>query len=361
MAATAGEARKGIYRGFESTSRAGSRSIFRQKKVGWSRGREQEGQGRRRTGENERNKAQKKRGSREHERATRQEQTPYIKQLRRFTLRGGKLYLHDSKNLTPLVHTCISRGCEIRAGLVSNSVTCAEFDYAGSLTLYTRLCTRGGLTATCIRFSRECKCRVNISKLDENDKLKRCCVSMEPYFNQAAHDTRTRRGVLSGDNPRTVVPSAKRKNMAIRIADINIFNGSFPPYKPRNKNASISNSTSELFYDLYRLSLKYKIRLISILTGENPRSERKLTAAQHGIPIARLYLRRLILRISFLSGQLSAHLFLPRLSLESLAFVTHFSQKISPFAHPPLSAGHATRTTSIHFYWPTQNSSNNVV
>lgn len=32
MVATAGEARKGIYRGFESTSRAGSRSIFRQKK-----------------------------------------------------------------------------------------------------------------------------------------------------------------------------------------------------------------------------------------------------------------------------------------------------------------------------------------
>lgn len=32
MVATAREARKGIYRGFESTSRAGSRSIFRQKR-----------------------------------------------------------------------------------------------------------------------------------------------------------------------------------------------------------------------------------------------------------------------------------------------------------------------------------------
>lgn len=36
MAATAGEARKGIYRGFESTSRAGSRSISRWKKQGAS-------------------------------------------------------------------------------------------------------------------------------------------------------------------------------------------------------------------------------------------------------------------------------------------------------------------------------------
>lgn len=45
-----------------------------------------------------------------------------------------------------------------------------------------------------------------------------------------------------------------------------------------------------------------------------------------------LYLRRLILRISPLPGQLLAHLLLPAIARVSRAVVTHFSQKISPFA-----------------------------
>lgn len=66
---------------------------------------------------------------------------------------------------------------------------------------------------------------------------------------------------------------------------------------------------------------------------------------------------RLILRISFLCrGKLSAHLFL-QLS-PGLSGLRPTSRTNSRYSHPLLSAAHATRSrTSIHFYWPTQDSS----
>lgn len=62
------------------------------------------------------------------------------------------------KKIWAVICMYIARGCETRADLISNSVTRAEFDYVGSLTLHN---ARGRLTVTCIRFSRKRKCRIH--------------------------------------------------------------------------------------------------------------------------------------------------------------------------------------------------------
>jgi len=59
------------------------------------------------------------------------------------------------------LHVIAARGCDTRARLISGGATHAEFDYVGSLTVHAAPMYSGGgsggLTASCIRFSRERK------------------------------------------------------------------------------------------------------------------------------------------------------------------------------------------------------------
>jgi len=132
MVATAGEARKGIYRGFESTSRAGSRSIFRQKKSRVFR------RARMRMWEREGKEERKREGwKRERKEQPSRNVTNSIHEAAASNLRRESNCISiDSKKIWAVVRIYIARGCETHADLLSNSVTRAEFDYVGSLTLH---------------------------------------------------------------------------------------------------------------------------------------------------------------------------------------------------------------------------------